>query len=396
MLVASALLRWCPAPAGRRLSTLPWQGLVSTALVRKPPCSSLVAFGTMMTAMGFGASTYSAALRCDSAQSPWAAHTDPGSGKMYYYNSLTGQTTWEKPPAMLQAERDAAAKAQAEAQAATRVEAATRAAAAAAAADPWDAHVDPSSGKTFYVNRLTQQTVRVLSHEPLLTVYATENNVSIRAVVGEAGCRGTTTDHFRANSQRQLRACPPFEKVWRVYCDEYCCWVFRHLLLHPNHLPPVARLSVLWWIGVLGTLPVQRSQGKRAQAPGRRAACGWRAGTVHADRHWRCHSGQYGRCLAEWPRRFDTYVLLHAMLHGRGRAPGPMHLPIDPSRDHPTQHPLLVGHGWRPNPDGAYPRHPLCGRRLCRRDPSRAWLQERQISVPSADGVGEGVPRIAA
>jgi hypothetical protein len=94
---------------------------------------------------------------------------------MYYYNTLTGQTTWEKPPAMLQAERDAAAKAQAEAQAAARVEAAAQAAAAAAAADPWDAHVDPSSGKTFYVNRLTQQTVRVLSHEPLLTVYAAEN-----------------------------------------------------------------------------------------------------------------------------------------------------------------------------------------------------------------------------
>jgi hypothetical protein len=33
-----------------------------------------------------------------SANSDWAAATDPSSGKSYYYNSKTGVTSWEVPP----------------------------------------------------------------------------------------------------------------------------------------------------------------------------------------------------------------------------------------------------------------------------------------------------------
>lgn len=69
----------------------------------------------------------------------WAEHVDPGSGKKYYYNASTGVTSWDRP--------DGGA-------------AAPAAAATPAAALPagWVEVVDPSSGRTYYHNTATNQT----------------------------------------------------------------------------------------------------------------------------------------------------------------------------------------------------------------------------------------------
>merc|ERR1711972_238476 len=69
----------------------------------------------------------------------WEQIHDPASGKPYYRNRATGQTTWTPP-------QDAAPSA-----------------AAAAGARPalpadWEQHSDPASGRPYYRNRVTGQT----------------------------------------------------------------------------------------------------------------------------------------------------------------------------------------------------------------------------------------------
>jgi len=65
----------------------------------------------------------------------WAAALDPGSGNTFYHNAATGETSWERP-----------------------------AAAAPAAAGPgalpagWAEHADPGSGRSFFANAATGET----------------------------------------------------------------------------------------------------------------------------------------------------------------------------------------------------------------------------------------------
>ena len=56
----------------------------------------------------------------------WTEHRDPASGKMFYFNTDTKETSWQKPSA-------------------------------ASSSDPWTEHVDPDSGRKFYYNSTTKE-----------------------------------------------------------------------------------------------------------------------------------------------------------------------------------------------------------------------------------------------
>ena len=81
---------------------------------------------------------------------PWVAELDPTSGKYFYYNNTTGETSWTVP-------------------------------APAVAASPWISEVDPTSGDTFYVNETTGVTTwdRPVDFDPhVLDDLRQENNQS--------------------------------------------------------------------------------------------------------------------------------------------------------------------------------------------------------------------------
>ena len=77
--------------------------------------------------------------------SDWTAAQDE-SGRTYYYNSATQQTSWEAPPGF------------ADAAAAPSAPAAAAAAAAPSADAAWTEVKDASTGKSYYVNSVTNAT----------------------------------------------------------------------------------------------------------------------------------------------------------------------------------------------------------------------------------------------
>ena len=82
----------------------------------------------------------------------WTEHKDPATGKAYYYNKLTKETTWEKPatrpgPSMPPAP------------AAPKAPSAPRAPIAPGGLPPeWTEHKDPATGKAYYYNKITKET----------------------------------------------------------------------------------------------------------------------------------------------------------------------------------------------------------------------------------------------
>ena len=58
--------------------------------------------------------------------SEWSEHEDTATGKTYYSNKLTKETTWQRPPALVKAD--------------------------------WLELKDPDSGKTYYHNKFTNET----------------------------------------------------------------------------------------------------------------------------------------------------------------------------------------------------------------------------------------------
>jgi len=78
----------------------------------------------------------------------WSAAVDPTSGRTYYVNATTGQTSWEPPAAPAQTTS------------ATSIPPAAPGMQAGAPPLPagWSAAVDPNSGQTYYMNSITGQT----------------------------------------------------------------------------------------------------------------------------------------------------------------------------------------------------------------------------------------------
>lgn len=79
----------------------------------------------------------------------WSAAVDPGSGRTYYVNASTGQTSWE-PPAVPTSSTAAPQF--------VNIEMPKAAPGAPNLPAGWTAAVDPSSGQTYYMNSITGQT----------------------------------------------------------------------------------------------------------------------------------------------------------------------------------------------------------------------------------------------
>lgn len=72
------------------------------------------------------------------SQDDWTEHVDPGSGNKFYYNARTGETSWTSPKPALKEVLPAQVV-------------------ATASDSEWIENVDPSTGQKFYFNILTQE-----------------------------------------------------------------------------------------------------------------------------------------------------------------------------------------------------------------------------------------------
>jgi len=141
--------------------------------------AQLGGFGTMPNAGGFGgapAQNYGAIPggAGDSRYSPyggtpaanfgmapatgWEQTTDPSSGKTYYFNRSTGETSWTPPAGANAAATAPAAAVAADEQLASQLAPEPASQPAAALPEGWEQATDPASGKTYYFNRGTGAT----------------------------------------------------------------------------------------------------------------------------------------------------------------------------------------------------------------------------------------------
>eukprot|EP00537_Pseudo-nitzschia_pungens_P011057 CAMPEP_0172385446 /NCGR_PEP_ID=MMETSP1061-20121228/3118_1 /TAXON_ID=37318 /ORGANISM="Pseudo-nitzschia pungens, Strain cf. pungens" /LENGTH=1522 /DNA_ID=CAMNT_0013114481 /DNA_START=89 /DNA_END=4660 /DNA_ORIENTATION=+ len=98
-----------------------------------------------MTETELATATESAAEPAEASdESDWTETVDPSSGSIYYYNSKTGETSWEKPDAAATESTDAVA-------ANDETEPASQ-------ESQWVEATDPSSGNTYYYNSITGET----------------------------------------------------------------------------------------------------------------------------------------------------------------------------------------------------------------------------------------------
>ena len=109
----------------------------------KPAGYGGTAAGAAAGAGGGGGSGVAAAA----AAAQWKESVDPSSGRTFYTNTQTRQTTWERPPELGGAGAAAGAGS-----------GAGGGGGGGGGAGPWQERKDPSSGKTYYVNTATRET----------------------------------------------------------------------------------------------------------------------------------------------------------------------------------------------------------------------------------------------
>lgn len=94
-------------------------------------------------------------IASDALPGGWVEASDPSSGKVYYYNSQTQITSWERPESVEGASDPATAAAATNEQSEEKVEESSD---PEMLADGWIEVQDPGTGKTYYYNQSTEET----------------------------------------------------------------------------------------------------------------------------------------------------------------------------------------------------------------------------------------------
>jgi hypothetical protein len=120
----------------------------------------------------------------------WLEATDPGSGKLYYYHSVTKETRWDKP---VETKQNASA---------------------AAIAGEWLTSVDPTTGRSFMYNSVTWEQ-RAIDTSGTGMGYTGSSNASesanARSWIEDVMLGQTETDETVADTVADLEDLPPGE-----------------------------------------------------------------------------------------------------------------------------------------------------------------------------------------
>jgi len=89
----------------------------------------------------------------------WVEYSDPSTGKPYFYNAATGVTAWERPGDDAPSTSTASAPAPVSAEATTSAISSSATTTEEKLLEGWSEHGDPASGKPYYYNAATGETV---------------------------------------------------------------------------------------------------------------------------------------------------------------------------------------------------------------------------------------------